>query len=307
MTRRLGVLGLGAMGIAVARRLNQAKQFDVVGFDVSEPRRDLAVASGIALRLSAIELAAEVEVLLVVLPGAAAERDALLPESGPEPLTALAPGSILIELTTGAPELSRDIERAAHRHGVGFVSAPMAGDPARAAEGTLGMFVAGAPHHVAAARDVTEVLARPDRIRVVGDDAGAAQTAKLLVNALWFGQAALTGEVLLAAQRSGLSPGVMRPLLATSAAGGAFVDDYVPRLLQGDYVDAFGIDGVLEQLDTVVTTARMRGAPAELLTHVRDLHAAARERFGSVAGELLVIKLLEDRAGVTLRADPTSA
>jgi 3-hydroxyisobutyrate dehydrogenase-like beta-hydroxyacid dehydrogenase len=304
MTHRLGVLGLGTMGLPLAHRL--CRDFDIAAFDIAADRSALAAAAGIAVAGSAGELASEVDVLITVLPGRAAQEAALLPRGAHGPLAELRPGSVVLELTSGAPEQSRRLAAVAAARGAGFVSAPMAGDPARAANGTLAFFVAGAGAHIAAVRPVLDALSQPGGVSVVGDDPGAAQTAKLVVNALWFGQAALVGEMMLLAARSGLEPSLMQPLLAAGAADSAFVRDYLPRAMTGDYVDSFGLDGVVEELDTVVEAARMLRTPAELVERTRDLHVQARDRFGAVAGELLAIKLLEERAGMRL-SDPPGA
>jgi 3-hydroxyisobutyrate dehydrogenase-like beta-hydroxyacid dehydrogenase len=307
MTHRLGVLGLGAMGLPLARRLRHDADvagFDVAGFDIAADRRALATADGIAVARSADELASEVDMLIAVLPGRQVQEAALLAQGAGGPLERLRPGSIVLELTSGAPEQSRRLALVAASRGAGFVSAPMAGDPARAADGTLGFFVAGDPAHVAAVRPVLDALSRPGGVDVVGNDPGAAQTAKLIVNALWFGQAALVGEMMLLASRSGLDPARMQPLLAAGAADSAFVHDYLPRAMSGDYVESFGIDAVVEELDTVVEAARMLRTPADLVERTRDLHVQARDRFGAVDGELLAIKLLEDRAGIRLSDPP---
>jgi 3-hydroxyisobutyrate dehydrogenase-like beta-hydroxyacid dehydrogenase len=112
--------------------------------------------------------------------------------------------------------------------------------------------------------------------------------------------------MMLLAARSGLEPSLMQPLLAAGAADSAFVREYLPRAMAGDYVDSFGLDGVVEELDTVVEAARMLHTPAELVERTRDLHVQARDRFGAAAGELLAIKLLEERAGMRL-SDPPGA
>jgi 3-hydroxyisobutyrate dehydrogenase len=69
------------------------------------------------------------------------------------------------------------------------------------------------------------------------------------------------------------------------------------------YLESFGIDRVVEELETLVSLAEDAGVPFELSTLVTRLHREALERFGAVDGELLAAKLLEERAGHTLRRD----
>jgi 3-hydroxyisobutyrate dehydrogenase-like beta-hydroxyacid dehydrogenase len=290
------------MGLPIARRLSLA--WDTTGFDVDRSRRALASSLGVGIADSAKALAADVDVLVVVLPGAASERAAF--SDAAAPIDALRPGGVIVELTSGDPELTRRLAADAGRRGVGFVSAPMAGDPRSAEEGTLGFFVAGAADAVGRARPILAALSRAEGVHLLGEDPAVAQTMKLVVNGLWFGQAALVAEGMLLATRSGLDPALIHNVLGESAAASALVRDYVPRLLRGDYVESFGIDGVVEELDTLVGVARSLGTPSTVIEETARLHALARDRFGPVAGELLVVKLLEHSAGVDLRARDAS-
>jgi 3-hydroxyisobutyrate dehydrogenase len=79
-----------------------------------------------------------------------------------------------------------------------------------------------------------------------------------------------------------------------------FIDEYLDRLLTGDYLENFGIDRCVEELETLVRLADTRGVPFELSSLVARQHRDALERFGAVDGELLAAKLLEERAGMGL-------
>jgi 3-hydroxyisobutyrate dehydrogenase len=145
------------------------------------------------------------------------------------------------------------------------------------------------------------VLAAPDGIDHVGQNVTDGYTAKLLANLLWFGQATAVTEALLLGKALGLSPDTLRATLAASAGGSVFVTEHLPHLLDGNYLEEFGIDRVVEELDALSALAREHGTPFETNGTVVRLHREALQRYGPVGGELLAAKLLEERAGVTLR------
>lgn len=292
-----GVWGLGAMGRPILENL--AKTQDAVGYDREQGRMDAVV--GARLVSSIDELIDAADVVIVVLPGADAARRALLPGSGVGPIRMMRRGALLLELTSGDPRLSADVAGVAREAGVAYVAAPMAGGPADAQSRSLGFYVAGAPDAVAAALPWLQRLGAPEDIRVVGTEPAQAHTVKLAVNAVWFGQAALVSEALLFAAKAGVDPARMQRILDVSAAASAFTHDYVPRLLDGDSVTSFGLDGIIEELQTVVDVARTNHIPVRTVEHVMSMHREAREEFGSVKGELIVARLLEKRAGVSLR------
>jgi 3-hydroxyisobutyrate dehydrogenase-like beta-hydroxyacid dehydrogenase len=158
--------------------------------------------------------------------------------------------------------------------------------------------VGGAPDAVARALPVLDALGTHE---VIGTDPGDGHIAKLLANLLWFGQVVAVTEALLLGQSVGLEPARLRVTLAASAGGSVFIDEYLDRLLDGDYLETFGLDRAVEELDTLASLARQEGVPFELSELVARLNGEALARFGAVDGELLAAKLLEERAGRTLR------
>lgn len=175
----------------------------------------------------------------------------------------------------------------------------MAGGPAAAAIGTLAFFVGGDPDGVERARPVLDTLG--ERIDHIGPDVGDGYTAKLLANLLWFGQVVAVSEALLLGQELGIAPAKLRATLGASAGGSVFIEEYLDSLLDGDYAQTFGLDRVVEELTVLSELAASASVPFELSDHVTRIHREALERFGAVPGEMLAAKLLEERAGRTLR------
>jgi len=273
---RIGVFGLGRMGAPIARALSE--HGDVVTYDpVVAPGDPELIASG-------------VDVLVTVLPGAAEAR-----QLGPV-LAALRPGALWLDLTSGDPRAARELALA--HPGIDVVGAPMAGGPAAAAERRLHFHVGGARAAVGLALPLLDALGTHE---VIGSDVGDGYTAKLLANLLWFGQVVAVTEALLLGQSLGIYPARLKSTLAASAGGSVFIDEYLERLLEGDYLETFGLDRAVEELETLASLARQEGVPFELSELVARLHREALARFGAVDGELLAAKLLEERAGRTLR------
>ena len=199
----------------------------------------------------------------------------------------------------GTPfRVTRELAGRAKTQEIHVVGAPMAGGPTAAVSKILHFHVGGDPAAVARAIPILDELGTHE---VIGDDPGDGYTAKLLANLLWFGQVVAVTEALLLGQSLGLEPSRLRATLATSAGGSVFIDEYLDSLLDGDYLETFGLDRVVEELETLASLARQEDVPFELSSLVARLHAEALERFGAVEGELLAAKLLEERAGRTLR------
>lgn len=290
---RVGVLGLGRMGAPIAARL-AAAGFDVRGYDPAAvgPSSSSGTGPSQVELASWLELVETADILLTILPGAP-EFDA----AAAEILAILSRGALWIDLTSNDPRIASSVGQRAADKDVDFVGAPMGGGPASAASGTLRFFAGG--EAVDRTRPVLDALGVVEH---VGDQIADGYAAKLLANLLWFGQVVAVSEALLLGKSLGLAPATLRATLATSAGGSVFIDEYLDSLLAGDYLESFGIDRVVEELEILASIAGEKGVPFELSGVVTRLHRQALERFGAVRGELLAAKLLEERAGTTLRA-----
>jgi 3-hydroxyisobutyrate dehydrogenase-like beta-hydroxyacid dehydrogenase len=296
--QRIGVLGVGRMGLPIARNL-AASGFAVTVFDMDDAR---SRAADTPVARSATDLARSSDILMTVLPGIREVEEAMVGPDGV--LDSLPAGSLWLDLTSNDPRVATRIEDRASARGVGAVGAPMAGGVAAAEERSIRFFVAGASSAVERAHPILSALGS---VNWVADEIGSGYTAKLLSNLLWFGQVVAVTEAMLLGQSLGLPPSVLRDQLAASAGASVFVDEYLDRLLVGDYLETFGIDRCVEELDTLASLAEDAGVPFELSSTVARLHREALERFGAVDGELLTARLLEERAGSVLRSSRSEA
>ncbi|MEU3183572.1 NAD(P)-dependent oxidoreductase [Streptomyces sp. NPDC006923] len=295
---RVALLGAGRMGTPVCGRLVRAGH-RVAAFD-PRPEREHAVRSvGAEWGRSAVAVATTADVLITVLPGPAEAEAAL----GDAVFAALAPGAVWIDMTSNAPAAAAPLRERARAHGVAVLEAPIGGSPGDAAQGRLRLFVGGVADTLDRCRPLLESVAAPDRIAHMGGP-GTGYTAKLLVNLLWFGQAAATAEALLLGSRAGIDLRVLCDALADSAIGSDLIRRDLPSVFTGDYLASYGLDRIHEQLTAITAAARHLGTPHEMADTVERLHRRALDRFGAVDGELLVVALLEEAAGTRLRSGP---
>jgi 3-hydroxyisobutyrate dehydrogenase-like beta-hydroxyacid dehydrogenase len=293
----IGILGVGRMGLPIARNLRSAG-FDVTVYDLDSTR---AAAAGTAVALSARELAESSDILITVLPGIAEIQETMV--GAGRLIESLRGGSVWLDFTSNDPRVAAAIAERAAAGGVDSLGAPMAGGVSAAEQAAIRFYAGGAESVVERVRPILERLGTVDH---VGEQVGDGYLTKLLANLLWFGQVVAVTEALLLGQSCGLSPATLRTHLATGAGGSVFIDEYLDRLLAGDYLESFGIDRCVEELEALVSLARGADVPFELSSTVATLHREALERFGAINGELLAAKLLEERAGVTLRAGESS-
>jgi 3-hydroxyisobutyrate dehydrogenase len=293
----VGFIGLGRMGSPMATNLRRAG-FEVVVFDVRAQATEPLVAAGARVAESAAGLAAEVDVLVTVLPGPPQIGAVMLGPSGA--FQALRAGAVWVDMSTSTPAVGRAAAADAAARGLGVVDAPVAGGVEGAIAGTLQVFVGGNDRDVARIRPVLEAMGDPERIVHVGLR-GAGYAVKLCLNLLWFMHAAASAEVLVLGAKAGVEVGLLRRALVSGPAGSVLLERDIDGVFEGDYDESFTLDLVTNDLGLAIDLGRELGVPMELGALVEQLHRRARAVYGDRAGELSAVRLVEDAAGIKLR------
>jgi 3-hydroxyisobutyrate dehydrogenase len=291
MSRPIGIIGLGRMGLPMCRRLTECG-FTVTGTDRRSELRGAVVDAGARWAGSAAAVAGGCAVLITMLPGPGE-----VSQIAPEVTEAMSPDSTWIEMSSATPAIAAEIARAAEGRGVRILDAPVGGGPPQARTGDLLAFVGGRAEHLHAQRDVLESLA--GRVLHVGP-AGSGYAVKLIVNMLWFEQAVAGAEALSLAARAGLDLETVRLALQQSAAANRFMDRDAPALMAGDDLTSFPLARCHEELVGVLALGAQLGVPLALAERATELYSEALERYGDVDGELLAARLVAERAGVDL-------
>jgi len=262
---RVGVVGLGNMGLPMAERL-AAAGFAVAGADPSPARRALlAGACG-----SAAELAAACDVLLLSLPGAREVAAVLDGAAG-----ALRPGMLVIDTSTVDPGSTRGLQAALAARGIGFVDAPVSGGAAGAVAGQLLVMLGGAEGDVARAEAVLAPLARKI-VRCGGP--GAGNVVKLLNNQLAAAHLVLAGEALGLADAAGVAPEALLEALNAGSGRSAVTEVNLPRwILSGTFDSGFTMALMRKDMKLAGGLADAAGRPGGLSAAARDAWARSAD------------------------------
>lgn len=193
---KVAILGTGKMGAAVARRLASQETTVVLWNRTNEKAEGVGVGTVAADAASA---AAEADIILSVLTGPAAVRDAYSGANGA--LESVEPGKVFVDLTTGGPANAIWLDEQVRERGGHFLEAPVMGGPAAIEGGKLMILAGGDATTLDAAR---EVLSQLGEIRHIGE-VGSASRLKLIGNSMLAGTSALAAELQAAGEEIGLS------------------------------------------------------------------------------------------------------
>jgi 3-hydroxyisobutyrate dehydrogenase-like beta-hydroxyacid dehydrogenase len=208
---RTGMIGLGAMGLQMARHM-AGKGFAVAGFDVSDVPMRRARELGITLAGCAAEVGAHAEVVVVMVATDNQVRDVV---AGSGLIKALKPGSVICIASSVAAETCRELAAAAADASIGVLDTPVVLGQQAADNGTLTIYVGGEDAHVARARPALSAFGQVLHIGGLG----SGQIAKTLNNLLLWACMAANMEVLTLAKRLGVD--VPRMIEALEQGSGA--------------------------------------------------------------------------------------
>ena len=293
MAETVGFVGIGNMGWPMASRLHDA------GYTllVSDHRR--AVAESFVQQVGGAapdtpgQLAAGSDVIVTMLPTSAAVGSAL-----DELLAALRPGTVVVDMTSGAPGATRALAEQVAQAGGMLIDAPVSGGVTRAGSGELAIMVGGDDATVKRVRPLLQAMGTS--ILRTGA-VGSAHAMKALNNLVSAGGFLIGIEALLIGQRLGLDPALMVDVLnASTGMNNSTQKKFRQFVLSRSFDSGFGLDLMLKDVGIALEVARETGTPAPFSALCRELSAACAAMLGPGADHTELAKLSERLAGVEL-------
>jgi 3-hydroxyisobutyrate dehydrogenase-like beta-hydroxyacid dehydrogenase len=258
--RHLGFVGLGAMGLPMARRLAGAG-FELRVFDVVAERSRSLAESGAESAASPGEAAQGAEALVLMVATAGQARDALFGAEGAA--GALQEGAAVILMSTIGPEAARELADALAEPGVRTLDAPVSGGVARAEKGDL-LIMAGGPEDLFA--ELHPALgAMGSRVVHCGPRVGDGQAVKLVNQLLCGVHIAAAAEALAYAEALGMDPRFVFETIRHGAANSFMLEDRGKRMLDEEFVPPkSALDIFVKDMGLVHEAAEERGFEAPL-------------------------------------------
>jgi L-threonate 2-dehydrogenase len=277
MSRNVGVIGLGAMGLGVARSLLRAG-FKVHACDVrTQVLGAFAGEGGIACATPA-ELGSQCEVVVTVVVNAAQTQTVLFgSEAQPGAISAMKPGGVVLACATVSPAFAIELGKRVEAAGLHMLDAPLSGGAARAESGEMTMMTSGPASAYAACEDVLDAIA--GKVYRLGNEHGAGSKVKIINQLLAGVHIAAAAEAMALGLREGVDPDALYDVITHSAGNSWMFENRVPHILAGDYTPLSAVDIFVKDLGLVLDTARSSKFPL-------PLSAAAHQMFmmASTAG-----------------------
>ncbi len=294
MTDKPGFIGLGIMGLGMARNLLKAG-FEVRVWNRTASKMDILAVEGAATATGPADLAAQCDLIFVCVSDTPDVQAVLLGENGV--IHGAKAGSLVVDHSTISPNATKTIAAALNERGVQMLDAPISGGSEGAANGTLSIMIGGEAAQVERAMPYLQTMGKT--ITHVGPQ-GAGQMVKLVNQILVVGNALAMSEALVFAQAGGLDLEKTFNAVAGGAAGSWMFSNRAPQILNRDWRPGFTIDLQQKDLRLVKETADSLAAPIFATNIVFDMYRTLQAQGLGAEGNHALIKALERLANVTV-------
>ncbi|WKL16526.1 NAD-binding protein [Comamonas testosteroni] len=284
--KNVGVIGLGAMGLGIAKTL-RSNGFAVHVCDVRPGAAEEFAKDGGVACTSPAEVAAGVSVVVSVVVNAAQTEAVLFGEQGAA--VAMQPGSTFVMCSTVDPNRSIALEARLADLGVLYVDGPISGGAAKAASGQMTMMTSATPAAYAAAGHVLDAMA--GKVYRLGNKAGAGSKVKIINQLLAGVHIAAAAEAMALGLREGVDAAAIYDVITHSAGNSWMFENRMAHVLAGDYTPLSAVDIFVKDLGLVLDTARASKFPLPLAATAHQMFMQASTAGYAKEDDSAVIKI----------------
>ena len=291
---RVGFAGLGLMGTPMACNLVKAG-FDVMAWNRTQARAKPLLDQGVRWAGTAGELARHCEVVITMVTNGRAVESVICDKEGV--LEHAKPGqTVIIDMSSIPPDVSRSIADRAKTRGVEMLDAPVTGNPKTAEAGKLGIMVGGEPATFERVRTVLEALSS---IIVYAGPSGAGSTLKLVNNLILGVAIQAVAEALVLARKAGIDPDCVRQITTVGGARTGAMETRGQRMIKRDFSPHFSADNMHKDLSTALKLADDLGACAPAAAVALEMLRAARAQDKGEMDSAIVYTIVEQLSGLS--------
>jgi 2-hydroxy-3-oxopropionate reductase len=292
---KIGFIGLGIMGKHMARNLLKAGH-RLIAYDIVRQSVDEIAAAGAEAGNSPRHAAEQSGIVITMLPNSPQVKEVVCGANGV--LEGAAAGTILIDMSSIAPQASREICAACEAKGVIMLDAPVSGGEPKAADGSLSIMVGGRKDIFDQVKD--GILGKVGASAVYCGEIGSGNAAKLVNQIIVACNIAACAEAFTLAKKSGVDPKVVFEAIKGGLAGSAVMSAKLPMMLERGYKPGFKIDLHIKDLSNAVDTGHSTGSPLPLTAMVMEMLQTVHAGGGGQNDHSALAKYYELLSGVSI-------
>jgi 2-hydroxy-3-oxopropionate reductase len=291
--KKIGFIGLGIMGKPMSKNLLKAG-YPLVVYDIVAAAVEAVVDAGAEKGASPKDVAQKADVVITMLPNSPHVKEAVLGKDGVYDIAR--PGSILIDMSSIAPLVSREVAAKLAEKKIRMLDAPVSGGEPKAIDGTLSIMVGGSKPDF---DEFFPLLKAMGASVVLCGEIGAGNVTKLANQIIVAANIAAVSEALVMATKAGVSPDLVYQAIRGGLAGSTVLDAKAPLMMDRNFKPGFRINLHIKDLDNVLETAKGIDVPTPLTEKVMAMMQSLREELGN-ADHSALVRYYETLAGIEL-------
>jgi len=296
MKPKIGFIGLGIMGKPMSKNLIK-KGYSLKVYDIRpEPVEDI-VKYGAEKGQSPKDVAAESEVIITMLPNSPHVKEAVLGENGV--IEGARPGTILIDMSSIDPGVSKEIAEKVSEKGIIMFDAPVSGGEPKAIDGTLSIMVGGPEKEYGKIKDI--LLAMGSSVTLVGE-IGSGNVVKLANQIIVALNIAAVSEALLFTTKAGVEPEKVYQAIRGGLAGSTVLEAKFPMIVERNFKPGFRIDLHIKDLMNAVNMSHQIGAPLFLSQQVLEMMKNLKFKGKGSNDHSDIVEFYEELANVEVKS-----
>jgi len=291
-TKRVGFIGLGVMGKAMATNSARAG-FPLTVFDVrKEPLAEMEKL-GARVARSAREAGEESDTVIVMVRDYQQVKEVALPPDGA--LGGMRKGTTLIVTSTITPQEIMEVDSVASEHGISVIDSPVSGGRLRAEDASLALMVGG---------DDAVVKENEEVLKTMGSNffhvgkVGQGQAMKIVNQILVSANIVSVAEAMLMAEKLGINLQTMYDVITRGAGSSEVLKGMGPQMLNRDFSPGATVDIFVKDTGIIMDTARALDIPLPVSSTIYQIYRMARARGLGPKDATSVLELLEEFAGL---------
>jgi len=267
---KIGFIGLGIMGKPMSRNLLKAG-YELVVMDRNPEVVKAVAADGAGTADTPKAVAEKTDVVITMLPNSPEVRDVVLGQDGV--IHGVRPGGAVIDMSSIAPLVAREIGERLKEKGVEMLDAPVSGGEPKAIDGTLSVMVGGKKEIFDRYYPVMKAMAGSV---VLTGELGAGNITKLANQIIVALNIAAMSEALVLASKAGVSPDLVYQAIRGGLAGSTVLDAKAPLVMDRKFNPGFRIRLHIKDLANVLDTSHELGVPLPLTASVMEIMQALK-------------------------------
>ena len=291
MTGKIGFVGLGIMGMPMARNL-MAAGYELVVYNRSRGKVEDLTAEGAKAAENLGEVADRSDTIITMLPGPSEVWEVVADEDGL--LEGAGEGTLILDMSTSSPLLARELANIAGEKGVGMLDAPVSGGDTGAEEGSLSIMAGGTKEDFRRARPLFEVMG--DTVVHVGAH-GAGQTVKACNQIVVALVIEAVSEALVLGSKASVEPEKIIEALSGGLADNKVMRVKGEKFLSQDFTPGGKVKFHHKDLGIALAAGREYGAPLPLTAIVNQMFGSLIAKGRDEWDHSSLITLIQDWAG----------